>query len=327
MAGAQDLADAIVLAINNAQPARAGGNHKLAKIHDPDPRAWALWVEDFHRVVEINDWTNTRARLELSTALQGKLKEAVYGIPTNHHPVPPAADAADYRQLLQLYQARIVPPNLAELYLDQFREAKQRPRETLVDFHRRLKYLFTTSHPGVADPENNGDLKRQFYQGLADKDIGLEVYRLRDAAAATYQGCLTVAQNYQIGLVRFKNRRDTEEEARQHQLQQQEGERAQGERALYAVRRDEGSADHSKKRCYQCKKMGHIARNCPARETERRRSRSRSPRRTSRGRGTSRGSASSRRRRSPSTGRRSSNKKLAHLEAGQDQEEEDQGNY
>ena len=322
--------------------ARAGGSHKLAKIYDPDPRAWTLWLEDFHRVVQMNDWTNTRARLELSTALQGKLKEAVHGIEVNAQPAAGAADADDYRLLVNQYHARIVPPNLQELYLDQFRNAKQRPKESLVDFHRRLQYLFTTSHPGVA-VANNADLCRAFCEGVLDKDVGLKIYDARDAAAQTYQGCLTVAQKAQVGLVRYKNRRDTEEEARQHQqtLREAGQDPGQGERALYALQ-SQPAPDHSNKKCFECGRKGHIARNCDRTKSSnrRKRSRSRSPRASSNRRRSSNSSRSTKSRdgssRRPSS--RREDRRVAHVrrspeasprkeESDRHSGEEDQGNY
>lgn len=204
----------------------------------------------------INEWTNRRARLALVTCLSGAAAERVKTIPVDAEPDDGEDDAADFDDLLDLYEARFILPGVEDAYAEEFLRICQEETEDVLSYHSRIMDCFERAYPELADLQGGFDANRtlikQFISRLRDEAVRDAV---RDRRPQTMQEALAEA-NLATAQARQK-RRDDAQFAAQISAMQPSAKRARPSRRRSTTR----AAGHNQ-RCYRCRLPGHLARDC-----------------------------------------------------------------
>ena len=175
--------------INNPPPAPApapavnsAAKAKLNSFSNGQNEDWLVWKHHFQQCRRLNRYTEEEARLALAAAMQGRAAAAVMDIP-----VVVANSTAN--QLLREYENRFLPASASQLSRVQFEQVSQGPKETILDFHARLRQLWNKAYPDLQDDTM---LIRKFSLGLRRADVRRQVIRTNPA---TYGAALEAAQN------------------------------------------------------------------------------------------------------------------------------------
>lgn len=188
------------MAMNNDQfqqlltAARGGaGGKKIKPFSSGDAMEWVTWRENFELTATINDWNHQRRRRELAASMEGTAKLYVRDIPTGDV-VPDGQQVQDATLLLDLYQNRFVPEAATDLAWQEVKDAKQAEGETILNWHARIRHLFTRAYPEVpaAALAANNELKKYFILGLANDTVKADTWKARPA---TFQASLNTACN------------------------------------------------------------------------------------------------------------------------------------
>ncbi len=246
------------------------GKRRLKAFESGEGHEWQIWRRSAETTVTMCGWNNCRARREIFTAMEGSAAAWVADIPVNDHLLPappavpglpaPAADAADYRLLLNEYEARFLPPAAADVLRVAFRAAKAREGETLLAWHSRLRNLYARAYPHLdaAALQVSPDLRDQFILGIWDAKTRELAWSRRPA---TYAAALAEASNAQAGEHILKGRGDFDPFAvvkkELHHMGSYE-EYSDDDEGIHAARRSRAAPQS----CWNCGKTGHIAREC-----------------------------------------------------------------
>ena len=177
-----------------------------------------------------------------------------------------AADYATTDLLFEALEQLFITDGGTTAARQQFRDARQEQNELILRWHTRVVNLYRRAHPGVGDVEANQELRERFIFGLQRTTLGKEVMR---ANPATLREALNLAS-------RFQAIEDTYDIAKG---------RGRGGAGIYAMAGPRGRSRSSRSRsrspsperrgvnnlgrrgenrkCFGCKKKGHIRRNCP----------------------------------------------------------------
>jgi hypothetical protein len=183
--------DALIDALNARAAPAPQPRKKLADLTSADPTDWLTWRDHFEEVRGINGWVDdARIRREIAAAVMGEPKLLLRDIPTGADAVP----VQPYTELLNAYEARLMPQAASDLARTRVREAKQNEDETLTHWHARCRQLFIRAYPGLAaaDLEINRDLIDIFARGLLNPTVRRQTMRTR---AATYALAFQAASN------------------------------------------------------------------------------------------------------------------------------------
>ena len=226
---AQQIADLLAA----ARPGR-----KVEPLTSADPQDWIAWRDSFEITVGINNWGHQRARRELAAAMQGEAKRAVIDID-----IQADAHAADVVLLLNIYEARFVTAAAGDLARAEFREAKQKEEETILQWHARLRQLYIRAYPNLNAAAINAslDLRDAFILGLSDAQVKQDTWRARPL---TFAAALTTAGNCHAGMIVLKQATGMTE-IKQEPIG-----------AMAQPRPFQG-------RCWTCNRTGHRSNACP----------------------------------------------------------------
>lgn len=155
---------------------------RLTPLSSANPDDWIAWRGTFEKVALLNNWNDDTQRNQIAAAMEGVARRMVGDIPTNAG--LPAA-------LLDAYQMRFLPAAQSRLAVIQFRQAKQKEDESEIEYHVRLRELFSRAYP-AEDVEASILLRETYTLGLKNTQILDHVYT---TAPATYAACLTAATN------------------------------------------------------------------------------------------------------------------------------------
>ncbi len=258
-----DVRDAIVAALNavhNAVPAApaaapaaaapaAGpgngmGGLKLRKLERVDHDSWKAWRAMFINMATECEWTNTRARRMIQAHMDGPAFSCVEHIDIAATPAAGHADAANYVDLLDLYEKVFVSSTATTYARSLYWNSRQLEEESILSWHTRCKRLFKRAYP-AKDYNGDPDLIRRFLRGLNNKTFAIAALQ---QAAPTYDENRDVVEKIVSSYMEF------ERPGTSHAIQ------AFGPSgSLNAMgKSDEGSGPN----CYVCRKPGHTWRNC-----------------------------------------------------------------
>jgi hypothetical protein len=200
---------------------------------------WITWRKYFEGMAAMWEWEDARARRELLTAMDGEAARMTQDIEFRA-----AGQTAD--DLLTELEGRFITEAGAKLAQQEFRKARQMPDETVLQFHSRVRTLFTRAYPGVP---TEGDglarlLRDTFIWGLESRKITEYV---SDGQPATYQDCLTRAQGKLATLVGFEDEKN----------------KRSSKSGLHAMKGPTEDQPPDSRACHGCGQVGHFVRQCP----------------------------------------------------------------
>jgi hypothetical protein len=201
---------------------------------------WVTYRKYFEGMRAMWAWDDARSRRELITAMDGEAARMTQDITFQ-------AAGQTFDEMLTQFEGRFITQAGAKLAQQEFRKARQMPDESVLQFHSRVRTLFTRAYPGVA---TEGDglarlLRDTFTWGLESRKITEYV---SDQQPDTYQDCLTRAQEKLATIVGFE-----EEKSKRNSRG--------GLHAVKAPAEDGAATDN--RACHGCGQTGHFIRQCP----------------------------------------------------------------
>ena len=216
-----------------------GGTRRLEKLESTSASDWKTWKEHFLAVRSINDWDRERASRELRAAMSGKAALLTSDIPIE-------GDGQTLNQRIAAFEARFMPAAAGQVARVEFHGTSQRPDETIMIFHGRLRELFTRAYPDLTC--NTSQLAiQQFALGLADTEVGRFVL---DRAPANYTDALNQAQIKSATEAALQQRRKT----------------TSGNVSIGSIDGRgavEKGASNNIFQCWFCNEEGHLKKECP----------------------------------------------------------------
>lgn len=182
----QEIAQLRVL-VNNHEHAKAVADGVKTGMLKPHPfgraegESWLDFRRQFEHSADFNGWNNRQQKLALVQAMTGKAAGQVRDLKVDQFQTP--------QEMLNAFEKRFLPAATSDIVRIQFDRCRQMPRESVLDYHARLRDLYRRAYPKSTD---DTQLIRRFAFGLANTWIQQMVLRHR---AETYDGVLEVALN------------------------------------------------------------------------------------------------------------------------------------
>ena len=222
------------------------------------------WLPSFERASMWNSWTEEEKLIQLAGHLRGRaLQEYNLLLPE---------DKSTFNQTIEALRARLEPGGRAVAAQD-FRHSVQADAESVSDFIRRLERTFRTA---FGRDTMSRETKDAILHGQLQEGLRLELLKAPAVSGATkYPELCVAARNEEKRLAEYERRL----QYNRSQTQPSKGKQptSSGPSTLPAKppRVDRGPG-HSLpgevrsegRRCYQCKKPGHIMKDCPQKKTE-----------------------------------------------------------
>lgn len=178
--------------IQNALNQRNEGAKLMSFTNKEEEMTWQNFRSHFVTVMETCEWNNLHSRRQLKIAMKGKAATLVSDLNVN--------DFANIQAMLNAFEARFVPAAEGTLIRAEFRAAKQKPGETLLQFHTRLRTLFVPAYPN--EPVgNNRHLIDTYIAGIADPAV--KMYTL-DRTPNTFMESLTNSQTKEANMLTYR---------------------------------------------------------------------------------------------------------------------------
>ena len=142
------MANLLVELTNRAN--QANTYHRAPKLTSDKPEDWRNFRELFEGAIAINRWTNQRARRELNTAIDGKPRLSIRGIPIGDGVAVGAADSEPPNLLLDQFERRLCPTVARTRDEHLARSAVQTETQTLTQWSVYYLDLYTKAYPDQA---------------------------------------------------------------------------------------------------------------------------------------------------------------------------------
>ena len=205
---------------------------------------WKAWKANMQAVAAAGAWTDKRKRAELKAGFTGEAWHMVADILAAVNPETVADNTpAKVAELWAALEARFVPAAAGPAARAEFRTSRQATQETVLQWHSRLRHLFSSAYPtlDVTDSQSAVD---QFVCGLLDENVKMYVL---ENDPQTYADALTTAGR---------------KEAAEKQLQLTRGGAGRRSGAGPALNAMDGPGGATDKECWFCKQPGHLREAC-----------------------------------------------------------------
>ncbi len=189
----QAIANGIVPAVQPGPAAPSGVRNIPLFEETGDATALAIWISRFETVSNIAGWNDTRMKAELKSGMSGAAAVVMRDINIK--------GPRTFNQVKADFQDRFITPADSDHARADFSLAQQGVEEGLLEFHSRLRELFTRAYQaalGNIDAAPMGQILRdRFISGLLNPAIKEYTWGQRPA---NYMECLAVVQRKQATL-------------------------------------------------------------------------------------------------------------------------------
>ena len=222
-----------------------------------DATAWATWITRFETVANIAGWNTARMKAELKAGMAGAAALVTRDIDIR--------DPRTFAQVKEDYQGRFITPADSDQARADFSLAQQGAEESLLEFHSRLRELYTRAYPAAMGNIDAGPmgpiLRDRFISGLLHPAIKEYTW---DQRPATYMGCLAVVQRKQATLQLLS---PSPQGSNNQTNRSSTDPRSQAHSSVYSAGASKfGNGNHNAGAsftCHFCKTSGHMLRQCP----------------------------------------------------------------
>lgn len=204
---------------------------------------WLSFRRQFSFAVLLANYNDAQAKAGLFLCMTGPAQLTVQD---EDHMDP----GRDINQLLDIYEEKFMPPAASAMAMNKFEQAMQQPRESILQFHGRVRQLYARAYP------NNVGMEilpiRVFSQGLSRQLVKAAVLRKNPTTMAA---ALEAAQQEQ-SVIEQMNPQAADGRGGFVVVQKQDGINAMDPNSIDAMRAGD--------KCWNCGKTGHPARDCRA---------------------------------------------------------------
>ena len=210
---------------------------------------WLQWRRQFEMLCRIQKWGPTRIKQELFAAMQGEAARAVHDIDVEEIWSTP-------EDILDLYERRFVTSSDSKMAQVEFSTARQMDDESLLQWHARLRDLYTRAFPKQPVDGMHGlpsVLMDKFITGIGSEDIRTFVM---DSNPANYANALIIAQNKEATQRMNEHVKSFDKKKGLNAILDEDVD--DEEFSINAFR----PSDRAKKKCRLCRKSGHYWEDC-----------------------------------------------------------------
>lgn len=213
--------------------------------YSSETQDWAIFRATFECAAQFYGYEDPQAKLALKYCMRDSAARAVGDIPLNN-------DDQTLGDVLDLYEARFMPNAQSSSAQAQFDLAKQGTRESILQWHARLRALYLRAYPGgIID---NALPIRRFALGLRRDNVMRQVLRERPEAFAEALACAlneesvieSTSPMYQVNMAKRSELKRNIDDPEPMEIGQMANNNT----------------------CFQCNKKGHFAKDCYQRKAK-----------------------------------------------------------
>lgn len=201
-----------------------------------------------------NLWNDDDKAIELILSLEGVAAEVLQSIPI--------ASRKNYEEVISALQRKYGGEYKQDVYRMELRGRVQKPNETLQDFATEVERLTLLTYPGESHPLVDRIKIESFVNGIRDPEVKCAVYVAQKntfaetLAFALAQETARMLSRPQVHKLRMVGVESDEMVSEVDQLKNEiKMMRGEVKAALSGVNK-------SKLKCFNCRKFGHISRDC-----------------------------------------------------------------
>ena len=171
--------------------ATRGGQKEAATmtLTECDGIAWKNFRSNFEITNEMNGWKDERAILKLRTALRDNAHRAI-----EHLEFP---TGMKIQEALDQIEVIFINPSSTELAMAKFEASTREPGETLLEWHIRVRELYSRAYPDDKSLETSRRLKDRFIFYCRDRALTLCLKLQPTYRDMKFTAALTAAQDYE----------------------------------------------------------------------------------------------------------------------------------
>lgn len=213
---------------------RGGAAPRMPKFGSSDPGEWRVWRANFIAHAAAAGWNAATQRQMLALSMEGEAHRHTRGINIG---------ARDVAAILVDYDQCFLPPQASAAARASFKNARQMPSETILQWKARLRELYVRAHPEREALINaDHDMIDTFVDGLLDPQVRIHT---RDSAPATLDAASATGQTKEQGVLK------------ENQLRSQPG------RMNHIDGPPENNGVGMGRTCFICASASHLMRDCP----------------------------------------------------------------
>ena len=249
----QQVAQEQQQALQGGRPAQVKFPPSNLIYRNKEDEDWRTFRRRFEALALVSGWTNDQAKAFLTTCMDEGAMRAVADIDYR-------SDSYTWAVLLQMYEDRFLPPAASSLAQARFEKASQLPKETILNYHARVRDLYIRAYPDTRNAE--APMIRQFVAGLRDILVKREVLRRKptsyDQALQQALNEHSVQESAPLPGQSTERQQIVPMDVNEAGVERGEEEPVPEEAELSAL----GTGRASRDGCYNCGKPGHIRRDC-----------------------------------------------------------------